>query len=128
MNPPPFPDENNNNSIAHQAAKASLVVPVLAILAAIARSGLAQQSHNPTQVAVIFDLCAGVLIMLGFVASIIALAGIPTYGSRGLLGRGIAGLVMNGFFYIHLWNEFHGRVTKGRRVARGGEGFPGYER
>ncbi|HXS69484.1 MAG TPA: hypothetical protein VN761_11610 [Candidatus Polarisedimenticolia bacterium] len=107
MNPPPIPPPHDNrNSIAHQAAKASFIAPVLVILLAMAHASLAQQFHNPAQVGLIFDLVGLVLIVAGFVAAIVGLAGIPTYGKAGLLGRSIAGLVINGFLIFIFGTNF----------------------
>jgi hypothetical protein len=103
MNPPPIPSPNDNNSIAHQAAKAALIATLLAIgLTAIVRS-------SP-----IGDLFAGALILAGFVAAIVALAGIPAYGTRGLLGRGLAGLVINAILIVIFTTNF---VAARRKAA-----------
>lgn len=88
MNLPPIPPENGN-SIPHKAAKASLLAVGLAIgIPAILRNNL------------ISDVIASALILGGFIAAIIGLAGIPTYGKRGLLGPGIAGLLINGLLIV----------------------------
>ena len=104
--PPPLNDNNNNESIAHQAAKASLFSVPIVIGLGVAGSILAQQSHNPTQVAIILDLVVCVLVLMGLVAGIIALAGIPSYGSRGLLGRGLVGLALNGILIFIFATNF----------------------
>jgi hypothetical protein len=100
MNPQPPLNENNNNSFAHGAAKVCLIVPVLGILLAIAQAGLVNQSHNPTQMALLFSLAGCVLLAAGVAAAIVALAGIGAYGPQGLQGRGIAGLALNGILII----------------------------
>ena len=86
MNPPsPPPANNDNNSISHLAAKASLVAVLLGI------GLMVTVGKTP-----IGDMAAGFLVLLGFVAAIVALAGIPAYGRRGILGLGLTGLVVNG--------------------------------
>jgi len=92
MNPPPISPENSpkdSNSIAHQAAKISLLAVALTIgLLVILR-------NNPVS-----DIIGGMLIVAGFIAAIIALALMPAYGTHGILKPGIAGLTLNGLFII----------------------------
>jgi len=106
MNPPPIPplDENNGNSIPHQAAKASLIAVPLMFGLGIAGHVALKDASSQTQV--ILEMAACLLNVGGMMAAIVALAGIPSYGSRGLLGRGIAGLVLNGLLIFIFATNF----------------------
>ncbi len=88
MNPPLIPPENNN-SFAHKAANASLLAVGFTI-------GLLLFLRNNA----FGDIIAGILILGGFIAAMVALVGISEHGTRGLLGRGVAGLLSNGLLII----------------------------
>src|ERR1700749_2548443 len=112
MNPPPIPPEHQGNpSGASQLALASLIAPILAIgvLIGVSMSLQGNTSRSPSAMLIV-DIIAGVLILAGLIAGIIALSGIPTHGSKGILGRSIAGLILNGLlifiFALNFLNTF----------------------
>lgn len=96
MNPPPLPKPQP--SAAHQCAKCSLVAPLIAILLSAAIR--AAFTPVPPVVLIVSGLLAILFFIIGFITAIIGLCGIRESGSRGLLGRGIAGLLINGLFLI----------------------------
>lgn len=101
MNPPPLPGTTPpqlpQTSFAHQAARGSLLAPVLAILVGIASQSLSASSGPvPGMAHVITGAAAALLILAGFVLGIVGLCGMNKYGTRGILGRSIAGLLING--------------------------------
>ena len=98
MNPPPLPKVENSKSRPRQLALASLLAPglALALSAAIRAANANAEPARATQM--ILGSVSLLLIGSGFVFAIVALASIPRHGSRGVLGRGIAGLILNGVF------------------------------
>ena len=104
MNPPPVPPIlPEKTPLARQAATASLITPLLAILVSAAAATLTQGAEaNPLLKVALGILCA-MLILAGFVFSLIALAGISRHGPQGILGKSLCGLAINGllvFFFI----------------------------
>jgi hypothetical protein len=96
MNPSIVPPEQQNKpSFSSQLALASLAAPLLAIGIKVLGSVGFQGSDHSSQAMLILELVALALIVVGIFAGIFALAGIPTHGTRGILGRGITGLVLN---------------------------------
>lgn len=94
MNPPPLPPRN---SFAQQAASYSLLAPVLMILVGAAAHGITHAGTAVPRVAwILIGLAELSLTVSGLVLGIVALCGISRHGTRGLLGRGIAGVILNG--------------------------------
>lgn len=91
--PPPLPLAKK--PFAAQAAQASFLAPIIAfgigILVNIGNAG-----HTSPLVGIITGSVCTILILLGFVFAIIALLGIRHHGKKGILGRAIAGLCING--------------------------------
>lgn len=61
------------------------------------------------------------LIIAGFAMAIAGLCGISKHGSRGILGKGIAGLLINGLLLIFFISGFasgFGKATKSRELVR----------
>lgn len=96
MNPPPLPKVGKSQSLPRQLALASLLAPLLALGVSIAVRAANQGDEPPRVTQVILGGFSVLLIGLGLVFAIVALASIPRYGKQGLLGRGIAGLILNG--------------------------------
>jgi ABC-type molybdate transport system permease subunit len=91
--PPPLPLAKK--PFAFQAAQASLLAPAIAFgLGIFINVGMGGQS--PPLVSIIVGSVNVVLILLGFVFGIIALVGVRRYGKKGILGRSIAGICING--------------------------------
>ena len=71
--------------------------------------------------AVMLDLIALLLIVVGFLFGIIALFGIPRYGAKGILGPAILGIIINGvLLFIFFTNFFAARA----RAQRSDSGTP----
>ena len=121
MNPPPIPPEHQNKpSASSQLAIASLIAPALGIGVWVAASIALKGNAQSQSTTVILDLVAGIFILAGLIAGSIALSGIPTHGSKGVLGRGIAGLVINGLlvliFITNFFYAYNKKLTE-RRAA-----------
>ena len=94
MNPPPLPKAQKSS--AQQCALCSLVAPLLAILVAIVSRALSMSTvQMPRIIIFIFGMVCFLLIVIGFVTSILGLCGISQHGSRGILGKSIAGLLIS---------------------------------
>ena len=97
--PPPLPPPKK--PFVFQAAQASLLAPAIAFgMGIFVNVGLSGQS-SPL-VGIITGSLSILLIVLGFVFGIIALAGVPRYGKKGILGRGIAGVCINGILIVFM--------------------------
>jgi hypothetical protein len=101
MNPPPIPPSaRKKSSFASQAATASLIAPILAIvLIGPAKAGF-QDMQDAAMVNVVIDLACALLIIIGILFGILGLVRIPEYGPKGILGKGIAGLAINGILIL----------------------------
>jgi hypothetical protein len=93
--PPPLPSESRR-SFFHQAATAGVFAPLLAIVAYIvsvgAQSGLDPQTK--ATVSLVIGICNICILLLGLVCGIIALCGIGKHGRKGLLAKGICGILI----------------------------------
>jgi|GEM_PF-2867587 len=125
MNPPPLPPTPapEKKSFAHQAALAGLAAPVVAILlnAATTATRSGTDPHTAKVVGLVVGLAALAIILGGLVMGTIALAGIPRYGSSGLLGRGIAAIAINGVLLVFFAIGFVaaiGHNAKNRQMLR----------
>jgi hypothetical protein len=97
LQPPPLPPPKK--PFAFQAAQASLLAPAIAFgIGIVVNVGLGGQS-SPL-VGIITGSLSILLIVSGFIFGIIALSGIPRYGKKGILGRGIAGVCINGIIIV----------------------------
>jgi hypothetical protein len=88
--PPHVPGKSN---FAQQAAKASWMAPVIAIILGF----LANNSRDRSGSLIMAFANMG-LITIGFALGIVALLGIRRHGREGVLGPAIIGLVINGLF------------------------------
>ena len=87
------PDHPEDREFAHQAASASLAMPIIAILlSAVWRTNTLGGSK-----AVLGLACMG-CIVLGMIFSIIALCNVTGSDSGGLVRRGLIGFLFNGIF------------------------------
>src|SRR5512134_2039377 len=97
--PPPVPPGKGTKSLAHQAALGSLLAPLLAVL--VVAAVRAAWDTKPTAAAgMLVGGFAVLLIAAGLALAIIGLCGIREHGTRGILGRSIAGLLINGVLFI----------------------------
>src|SRR5882724_5727220 len=81
------PTPPQTTSFAHQAAKLSWVCPIIVfLLLTFGRQAGAR---------VIIELLALLLILVGIVFGVIALFGMRTHGSKGILAPAIVGIIIN---------------------------------
>ena len=93
-------------SIAHQAAKASWLCPIVLIL-------LLSLGRNVAD-AVILDLIALFLMVVGLLLGIAAVIGISKYGAKGILAPAICGILINGLLLsIFVTNFLAARARAG---------------
>ena len=95
--PPPLPPAKK--PFAYQAAQASLLAPVISIVTSVIINGggsLPPLARGIAGISCIF------LILLGFIFGIMALSGIRRHGKKGILGRAIAGLCINGILIVFM--------------------------
>jgi hypothetical protein len=99
MNPPPI--LKPGKSFAHQAALCSLAAPALAVLVGAAAHAISTPAApTPRMTSIISGAICLLLIIVGFVAGIAGLCGIGKHGARGILGRSVSGLLINGLLLI----------------------------
>ncbi|MEW6304876.1 MAG: hypothetical protein AB1705_15480, partial [Verrucomicrobiota bacterium] len=110
--PPPLPPQippDSEDSFAHKAAVWGLVAPVIAfglsaVLGSLAKTGTSAVSSREGALAV-FAVTASVAAS-GLIAAFIALCGIARHGPRGLVGKGLAGLIISSGFLVLLGYGF----------------------
>jgi hypothetical protein len=91
--PPPLP--SSKKPFAAQAAQASLLAPLTAVgVSIVVNVGIGNQA-SPLAKIITGSLCV-LLIVLGLVFGIVALFGVRHHGRKGILGRAIAGVCING--------------------------------
>jgi hypothetical protein len=101
MNPPPIPSSARKKpSFPRQAATASLVAPALVVFVRIATVGLHDAENPSTPGPLLIDVVCGGLILIGALLGMVALIGISQDGPKGILGKGIAGLAINGILIL----------------------------
>lgn len=112
---PPAPQsEVSPEGFPHQAAKLSLGMVLLLVLSGIASRSLREGGMD---VATIEWIRLGIIVV-GFVLAIVALAGIRTYGSKGLAGRGTAGLLVNGLLLFIFAQNYLAAKQRAERNAQ----------
>jgi len=96
ISPPPLPPSKPvRKPFAFQAAQASLLAPLTAIgIGILVNVGMGAQ-RSPLA-GIITGSISILLVVLGFIFGILALFGIRRYGKKGILGRAIAGVCING--------------------------------
>jgi hypothetical protein len=114
MNPPPIPSSARKKpSFPRQAATASLLAPALVVFVRLATMALHDPQNATTSASVLIDVVCGGLILIGGLFGILALVGISQDGPKGILGKGIAGLAINGILtLIFITNFFVGYQKK----------------
>ena len=95
--PPLFPVSPRPNSFPKQAALVSFLAPFVSFGIGI----FGQQAAQGNRAAVLIIGCVSTLLILaGFVLGVVALFGTRGYGKKGILGRAIAGVCINGFLIL----------------------------
>ena len=123
--------------LPYRAAMIGVWAPIVAIGLGIATQSALNESaktSSPDMIkiaSVIIGIVNGAFILTGFIASIIALAGVPKFGKKNLLTRGIVGILLNGFFilaavlllfFFHPFSGFESRIAgRWQRTARNGK-------
>ena|ERR1035441_4906562 len=98
-NPPPLPP--TKKPFAFQAAQASILAPLISIgIGIVVNVGLGSQT-TPMAKIITSSLCT-LLIGSGLILGICALFGIPRHGRKGILGRAVVGIVVNGLFLVFM--------------------------
>jgi hypothetical protein len=105
---------------ALQAAQASVLSPLIAVgVSIVVNVGMGGQT-SPLMGMITGGLSI-LLIVLGFVFGIIALSGVRRHGRKGILGRAIAGIIINGFLIavmilsIPAWRKAAARAKQAER-------------
>ncbi|HEY1171426.1 MAG TPA: hypothetical protein VGH19_08670 [Verrucomicrobiae bacterium] len=109
--PPPLdfqPANYESPAKALMAAKVAMAAPAVMFLFNLA-FGTAKRSFPegvPHAVVLVQEGVCLLLISVGLIAAIYALVSVRKFGSRGILGRGIGGLLLNGFFLFIFVTNF----------------------
>jgi hypothetical protein len=110
-----MPSRKPGRNAAQSAALASLLAPLLSF---IMNAGLRESSKETPAVAVVQVAGTLILLAIGLVAGIVALALIGRHGSQGVVGRALAGILICGLgFGVLVFAVVEG-LQKGRQSAR----------
>ena len=93
-------------SFFHQAAKASWVAPLVALLLGFCTLDFRRQPEN-REAALVIGVVNVLLIVAGAGLAVAALFGVGKHGTAGILGPAIVGLVINGFLVFSLFMLFN---------------------
>ncbi len=88
---------SETKSFSHQAATASALAPLVAIMVGAMTNG-AKQGLGPQlaqKVSMIVGLANSTLIVLGLGLGVVALFGISKHGAKGILGKALLGIGIN---------------------------------
>ena len=114
------PPAKPRQPFAFQAAIAGIGAPLISIIlnfVFLIGSVNPNEKSSPLSSSVIGQVSL-LLVAAGFVFSIIALVSIPKHGRKGLLGRGIGGLILNGLLLAFVLLSFWFAVRPDPRIAR----------
>ncbi|GEM_PF-2445207 len=89
--------QKEKTPLAKQAALASVLAPVIAVSLSVMTSSAIREVRLGK---LVVGMIGSLLIIAGFVCALIGLAGIRKYGKKGILGRSLAGLLINGFAIV----------------------------
>jgi hypothetical protein len=105
---------SNAEKFPHRAAKLSMLSIVFLILAGVASRTLKEGGMSAGTV----DWIRLGIVVVGFLFALVALAGIRSHGTRGLLGRGLAGFLAHGLLiFIFATNFMAARRKAQQEVA-----------
>lgn len=111
--PPPLPA--SGKPFAFQAAQASLFAPLVAVgIGIVVNIGTGSQAAPVVKI-VTGSVCV-LLIVLGFVFGIVALFGVRRHGTKGIVGRAIAGVCINGFLVALMLVSIPGYMAAAKRA------------
>ena len=114
VKPPPLPS-SHQKPFAAQAAQASLLAPLTAVgVSIVVNVGMGNQA-SPLVKIITGSLCV-LLIVLGFVFGIVALSGARRHGRKGILGRAIAGVCINGILIALMAVSIPGFIKMAERA------------
>jgi hypothetical protein len=104
-------EETENNSWPHQIAGASILAPGVVLAMSFAFRTIQQSTQFQSRAIILAVAGIGALLLVfGFLFSIIAMCAIPRYGSARILGRSIVGLLANALLlFIFVTGFMHGR-------------------
>lgn len=101
--PPPLPPASpTKKPFAFQAAQASFLAPLISIGIGFFVNVIGSGGHPSPLAGIITGSLCSLLIVLGLLFGIIALFGIRRYGKKGILGRAIAGILINGLLLFFM--------------------------
>jgi hypothetical protein len=102
---------------AFQAAQASLLAPLTAVgVSIVVNVGMGNQA-TPLAKIITGSLCV-LLIVLGLVFGIVALFGVRRHGSKGILGRAVAGVCVNGILIAFMAISIPGFMKAAERAEQ----------
>jgi hypothetical protein len=107
--------------LAHQAATAGLLAPLLIVLVNAMLAPWKQEEAAHREVTLIVSGICLLLLVAGIACAIIALCGIPRFGRARLLGKGVAGLIINGLLVAIFISNFivsFNKSLKSRQAQR----------
>lgn len=115
--PPPPPLPSSKKPFAAQAAQASLLAPLAAVgVSIVVNAGMGNQA-TPLVKIITGSLCV-LLIVLGFVFGIVALFGVRRHGKKGILGRAVAGICINGILIAFMAVSIPGFMKAAERAKQ----------
>jgi hypothetical protein len=103
---PTAAEPTDRPSFFHQAAKASWVAPLVALLLGFCTLDFRRQPEN-RDAALAIGIVNVLLIVAGAVLAVAALFGVGKHGTAGILGPAILGLIINGFLVFSLFMLFN---------------------
>jgi hypothetical protein len=89
--------------LAKRAALASVVAPGIAVLVNVMTISATQDSRAGK---LAIGIAGTSLIVAGLVCAVVGLCGVRKHGRKGILGRSIAGLLINGFLIVSAFFTF----------------------
>ena len=102
----PAAEATDRPSFFHQAAKASWVAPLVALLLGFCTLDFRRQPGNK-DAALAIGVVNVLLIVAGAGLAVAALFGVGKHGTAGILGPAILGLLINGFLVFSLFMLFN---------------------
>lgn len=98
---------HNRPTFYHQAARASWVAPIVAVVLGVLSSGALR--HGDDLAGLVTSFVTGGLILLGLVLGVVALFGVRKYGRHGILIPACVGIAINGLIVLAGSSTFLGR-------------------